>query len=253
MKLKFKTVEEFEQFALVVAAGVRARDDVHSGTAIKNEVNVLDRDELHRSVGRHVAADTATDDPHALTTEEQAALSEAAQAFTGGIEGEPDKEPDDVTYDPVQVPDDEPQPEPEIAKPKAKRRTKAQIAADEQAAMDAEGVQAPLTDEQAEAVAPVVADPKPEATSPTAASVTPPNEHLAIYTPELIEQLNFNKQMFDPDRKAHLDEGRKAIEKKGWLAYMATLQGLGLPQNITTFNDEQVQLHRAAISRLVNN
>lgn len=309
MNLTFDIPEEFEDFArtyligrLAQNAGVELTVDANDalfvpgnlarvraiadnalrestgGTTIKPEVNVTDRDALHRHVGRHVAAGTAqtTHSEPVLTPEEQAALNDAAQAFVDDVEGDSgtsDEAP--VAYEPVQVPDETASPEtPEPVKPKAKRRTKAQIAADNAAAAGTpEAIpQAPLTDEQADAVAPAVV-PHDDLEGPngfpleqhaaagraavetaTLPTVDPAmGEHLAFYTPERVAQFNANKHLFDPDRKAHLKEGREAIEKKGWAAYMATIQGLSLPQNITTFSDEQVQLHRAAISRLVNN
>lgn len=252
MDLHFHNSAEFEDFAYLYMLGQQAHSKGHR-LELKAPATVIGELVVHARV-----------DETSLTDIVGEAMDDAA----------PEAADDDgVVHEHIDLPpadEREPQggPAPEAEKPKRKRRTKAEIAADEAAAAAAANavdepepeapVEEPQPDEgaQPDAVAPAS---EPVAAAQDTPAVTASPESLkahtdaqAAYTPELIEQLKAAADLFDADRKAHLDEGRKAIEKKGFIAYMATFKGLGLSSAIATYNDDEVKLHRAAIAHLLD-
>lgn len=265
MELKLNNIHEFEKFVRTYALGIAAREGTSTATVvntiggISQTVNMTGSTEQVAAVIRDMTA-PPVDNAHVAPGCELFPEQDSNAAHSGSLSiGYPKEDlpagSEGLTFDAVTVPEpgkaDAPAPE----APKRTRRTKAQIAADEAATKAAAEAPAPGIDSEP----PTEGDSEPAAEAPKvdpvkAAETAAAANAAAIaseYTPEVLAELNAMAEMFDANRKDHLDEGRTAIQTKGWVAYMATFKGIGQSQNIATYNDAEVKLHRAAIARLL--
>lgn len=256
MELTFHSQDEFEHFTRVYMAGV---------TALKGLPATI-------SVGYVGELRVAASPSEPLPEIDPVPQPDAETPNGDGIVHEHIDLPpaDEESPEPTET-----QAEPGAEKSKRKRRTKAEIAADNAAdvariAKDempvAEFMQTfvpPMVEPVAEALnagfpssevivtnseRTVIDKPKHQA------SIESLEKHAAVqaeYTPELIETLKGQAELFDANRTDHLKEGREAIAKHGYIKYMATFKGLGLDSGIAAYNDDQVKLHRAAIAHLM--
>lgn len=257
MKLEFDDIQQLKDFAYTFALGIV--QEANEGQQIRARGWVVSDDELCAT------ADVLDEAMSAMASRVQSASEPAPEADEPADDG--------VVHEHIDLPPATEQaptePQPEAEKPKRKRRTKAEIAADEAMAREeAPTIEAMFGDEQdaadiAELIAdhpglapdPVEAEPTQDAPQASAESLQKHADAQTAYTPELLEQLKAASELYDASsptfRKEHLEEGRKAIDKKGFIAYMATFKGLGLDSAIAMYSDEQVKLHRAAIAHLL--
>jgi len=267
MELTFTDPNEFEDFAYVYLLGQQVhrkghRLELKAPATVVGELAVELKpgesfDRLQREVLACVMADTG------LTEEQLTEPQPGAWELDHVSLQEVGDNADTVVHEHIDLP---PAEESEPDKPKRKRRTKAEIEAAalaEQRTLDPsqepEPGEAPVFDipEVLEHVPAEGQEKLPDTPldKPNVhASADAVEKHAAAqaeYTPELLETLKGQAELFDANRTAHLNEGREAIAKHGFIKYMATFKGLGLDSAIATYNDEQVKLHRAAIAHLM--
>lgn len=277
MNLTFTDPREFEDFATAYLLGAMM---LRGGGIL-----VADFDPKRLTKGAIAEARALV--AHAKAQPEFASTRNPQSGDMGGdglpIDPEPETPATDegVVHEHIDLPPAD-ETEQEVEKPKRKRRTKAEIEAEAQhiadeaakeaddkpegyvaqlEAADVKVIEAREADELSAVMEHVPAEgqeklpdvPK-DAPEPTGASADAVEKHAAAqaeYTPELIETLEGQAELFDANRTAHLNEGREAIAKHGFIKYMATFKGLGLDSAIATYNDDQVKLHRAAIAHLM--
>lgn len=287
MKLEFDDLDQLAEFAHHYVTGVRANSS-HAGAAFagppsrvkvalsdlgvgeyglggKDPVAEATANKIQRDILQCAMKDTGLTEEE-LTGEQLTGNPDTGVGPANSTDEAPAHMPDDeVTFDKVTIPDEAPEGENVQAEPpKRKRRTKAEIAADHIRAADgfraapegrtmevAEAIAEQVEDDGVAEVAAIATQVATTAASLATEAEAKVQAARAVYTLELVETLRGHAELFDNDRKAHLVEARDAISKKGFIAYNATMQGLGLGPSVATYSDDEVKLHRAAIAHLL--